>query len=135
MSKKNVPTARSVTVACRGIRGATTAEANTAAAIGKATKELLRELVKANDLKPDQIAAAIFSTTHDLNAAFPATTARLMGWTHVALMSTNEMDVPEALKRCIRVLLLVNTDKKQDEVQFVYLKEAVALRNQSAATS
>ena len=124
-----------MTVACRGIRGATTAEANTAEAIGKATTELLRELIKANDLKPDQIAAAIFSTTHDLNAAFPATTARLMGWTHVALMGTNEIDVPNALKKCIRVLLLVNTEKRQDEVQFVYLKEAVVLRTQGVPTA
>src|SRR5262245_4077508 len=124
-----------MTVACRGIRGATTAEANTADAISKATKELLDALVKANDIKAEQVAAAIFSTTHDLNAAFPATTARLMGWTHVALMSTNEMDVPGALGHCIRVLLLVNTEKTQEEVQFVYLKEAVSLRSRGVAAS
>ncbi|MSP78759.1 MAG: chorismate mutase [Dehalococcoidia bacterium] len=125
-----------MTLACRGIRGATTAEANTRDAIAKATQELLEELIKANDIRPENVAAAIFSTTRDLTAAYPATTARVhFGWTHVAFMSTHEQEVPDDLKHCIRVLVLVNTEKKQEEVRFVYLKEAVALRNRGVTTS
>ncbi|MSQ22344.1 MAG: chorismate mutase [Dehalococcoidia bacterium] len=117
-----------MTFMCRGIRGATTARANTKEAILEATREMLEQLVKANGLQNDSIAAAIFSTTRDLNAEFPAVAARLMGWTGVALLDTHEMDVPDALPSCIRALILVNTDKQAHELVNVYLRGAVNLR-------
>lgn len=113
----------------RGIRGATTADANTRDAILSATREMLERLVEANQLDPDNVAAAWFTTTPDLNAEFPAVEARRMGWTHVALMCGHEMSVPDGLPRCIRVLVLVNTDKKPQELVNVYLKEAKNLRS------
>ncbi|MSQ13244.1 MAG: chorismate mutase [Dehalococcoidia bacterium] len=116
-------------VVCRGLRGATTADANTKDAISSATRELLQELVKANGVSADQIAAAWLTTTRDLNAEFPATAARLMGWTSVAMLSGHEIDVPDATPMCIRVMLLVNTEKKAEELRFVYLKGATNLRN------
>lgn len=117
-----------MTLMCRGIRGATTARANTKEAILEATREMLEQLVKANGLQKDSIAAAIFSTTRDLNADFPAVAARLMGWTDVALLDTHEMDVPDGLPSCIRALILVNTDKQAHELVNVYLRGAVNLR-------
>ncbi len=114
---------------CRGIRGATTASENTEAAIAEATEEMLRALVEANGLDPEYIAAAWFTTTSDLNASWPATVARRrLGWTGVALMNSHEMDVPGGLSMCIRVMLLVNTEKRQDEIQNAYLRGAVNLR-------
>lgn len=118
-----------MTVVCRGLRGATTADANTKEAISAATRELLQEIVKANGVSADQIAAAWLTTTRDLNAEFPATAARLMGWTSVAMLSGHEMDVPGATPMCIRVMLLVNTEKKPEELRFVYLKGARNLRD------
>ena len=112
----------------RGLRGATTADLNTKEAIVEATHELLRELVKANEIEPDDIAAATFSTTSDLNAEFPTVAARQMGWTSVALMNGHEMAVPDAQPQCIRVLILLNTDKSPQELANVYLRGAVNLR-------
>jgi len=113
---------------CRGVRGATTADANTPEAILSATRELLQALVTANDLEPSDLASAIFTTTPDLNAAFPARAARDLGWTDVPLLCTHEMNVPGALPRCIRVLLHWNTDKAPSEVVHVYLRGATLLR-------
>ena len=116
---------------CRGIRGATTAGANTREAILKATREMLERLVEANQLEKESIAAAIFTTTRDLNAEFPAVAARQMGWTEVALLDSHEMDVPGALPSCIRALLLVNTEKQAHEIVNVYLRDAVNLRSRT----
>ena len=97
----------------RGLRGATTADNNTRDAILEATRELLEELVDANDVSADDIAAVTFSTTRDLDAEFPAVAARVnLGWTDVAMMCGHEMEVPGGQERCIRVMMLVNTDKK-----------------------
>lgn len=113
----------------RGIRGATTSTANTKEAILEATTEMLERLVEANELDKETIGAALFTTTRDLNADFPAVAARLLGWTEVALMCSHEMDVPDALPSCIRVMVLVNTDKQPGEIVNVYLRGAVNLRN------
>ena len=113
----------------RGIRGATTSTANTREAILEATTEMLERLVEANDLDKERIAAALFTTTRDLNADFPAVAARLLGWTEVALMCSHEMDVPGARPSCIRVMVLVNTYKQPGEIVNVYLRDAVNLRN------
>ena len=113
----------------RGVRGATTADANTKQSILHATTEMLTELVEANGIEVDDIAAAHFTTTQDLNAEFPAVAARLMGWEYVALMCGHEMAVPDAQPRCIRVMVLVNTNKSPGELRNVYLREAINLRD------
>jgi chorismate mutase len=113
---------------CRGIRGATTAKENTAEAILAATRELLELIVEANDLKTEDVASAIFTTTPDLATAFPARAAREMGWQDVALLDVQEMLVPGSLERCIRVLIHWNTRKSAAEIRHVYLKGAQALR-------
>jgi len=88
----------------------------------------LLALIEANAIRPDDVASVFFSTTQDLNAEFPAVAARDMGWSHAALMCAHEMYVPGSLPMCVRVLLHVNTAKTQDEVRFVYLRGATALR-------
>jgi len=120
-------------VYCRGIRGATTADENTAEAIVAATKELLERIVAANGLKIEDVASIIFTTTPDLNAQFPALAARQLGWHGAALLCAREIDVPGSLERCIRVLIHWNTDKGADEIVHVYLKEAKRLRPDRSA--
>lgn len=112
----------------RGIRGATTVERNTREAILEATTELLNEMVKANGIHPDDVASAIFTTSPDLNAEFPAVAARNCGWTHVALLCGHEMAVPGSLPMCLRILLHVNTDRSAKEIVHVYLRGARVLR-------
>jgi chorismate mutase len=116
------------TTRLRGIRGATTVDANTKDAVLEATTELLSEIVAANGLEAADVASAFFSATPDLTAEFPALAARHFGWSHVALMCFHEMYVPGSLPMCIRILVHVNTAKAQDEMRFVYLRGARALR-------
>ncbi len=112
----------------RGIRGATTTRDNTKEAILEATKELLDRIVEANSVDLDDIAATILTTTHDLDAEFPALAARQMGWNNVPLMCSNEMQVPDGLPRCVRILMLVNTEKAPQDIVHVYLGGATNLR-------
>jgi len=113
---------------CRGIRGATTVERNTAEDILEATRELFLTLVEANDLVPDDVASMIFTTTPDLNATFPAAAVREHGWSGVPLLNSHEMNVPGSLDRVIRVLVLYNTEKPADAIRHVYLRRARQLR-------
>ena len=113
----------------RGIRGATTAEQNTREAILAATCDLLAEMIRRNSVERDDIASAWFSTTRDLDAEFPAMAARdVFGWDNVALLCSHEMDVPGSLRRCLRILLHVNTQRRQDQIHHVYLRGATVLR-------
>ena len=113
---------------CRGIRGATVAEANTAASIHAATRQLLAELIDANQIQERDVAATYFTMTPDLNACFPAAAARQLGWNDTALMGAAEVAVPGSLARCIRVLILLNTDKEARELVNLYLNGTEVLR-------
>ena len=115
------------------MRGATTTVDLSAEAIEDATLEMVRELLSANEIDADDIAAVTFTTTPDLVSDFPARSARegLPGWEHVPLINTHEMSVPHGQKRCIRVLVLWNTDKSQQEIKHVYLREAHNLRQRA----
>lgn len=120
---------------CQGVRGAITVAANTPAAIREATHELLRALVEANQIVPEDIGGAFFTTTPDLTAEFPAVAARELGWDDVAILCGHEMNVPGALPMCLRVLLLWNTARAPQEIQHVYLREAQALRPDRAVNT
>ena len=113
---------------CRGIRGATTVKVDAADAIVAATRELLAGMVAANSVAVADLASAIFTVTPDLTAAFPARAARELGWQHVPLLDAQEVPVPGSLPRCIRVLLLWNTERSQEEIRHVYLRQAASLR-------
>ena len=112
----------------RGVRGATTVAANRVDLILLATRVLLSEMVSANDIATADLAAAWFTATADLDAAFPARAARELGWRDVPLMDAMEIPVPGSMPRCIRVLLLWNADSAQADVVHIYQGEAVALR-------
>lgn len=112
-----------------GLRGATTADANTPEAILAATEELLRELASANGVAEDDVGAVFFTTTADLDAEFPAKAARVrLGWTRTALMDGREIPVAGAADSVIRALMLIETDKRKEELRHVYLKGARNLR-------
>ncbi len=117
---------------CRGIRGATTVEENSREAILAGTRELLLQIIAANDLQVEDVGSALFTTTPDLTAEFPALAARELGWHDVALMCGHEMAVPGALGRCIRILIHWNTPKTQTEIAHVYIKGAEKLRPERA---
>src|SRR5690606_12656900 len=115
-------------IVCRGIRGATTAAANTAEDILEATQELVEVLIGLNDLNTEDIASAIFTTTPDLTAIFPATAARSFGWTEVPTVCSHEMAVPGALDKAVRVLVHVNPTKTASEIRPACLQGAKQLR-------
>lgn len=112
----------------RGIRGAITVERDENEAILAATERLLREIVKENAIDHEQIASALFTVTPDLTTAFPAAAARRMGWTLVPLLNFTEIDVAGGLARCVRVLIHLNTDLRQDQIVHVFLEGARTLR-------
>jgi chorismate mutase len=113
---------------CRGVRGATVANADTREEIHAATVELVRSMVEANGIDTGDLASAFFTTTPDLRAAFPAEAARLMGWEYVPMLGSVEMEKPGAPARCIRVMLHWNTTRSQREVQHIYLRGTESLR-------
>lgn len=119
----------------RGVRGATTVTQNNREEILHHTAELLNELVHANSIQTEDIGAVIFASTPDLPAAFPAAAARRLGWDSVPLFGTQEIDNPDSVPLCIRVLILWNTDLAQSAIRHIYLREAVRLRPDIAAAA
>lgn len=115
-------------MAVRGVRGAISVQENTAEAIVTATQKLLIAMQAKNGFAVEDIASCWLTTTSDLTAQFPAVAARKLGWTDVALMCGHEMDVPNSLPLCIRVMIHWNTDLKQKDIQPVYLEKASVLR-------
>src|SRR5262245_15604567 len=108
---------------CRGVRGATTVDNDTRDELLKATRQLLALMIRQNGIDPRDVTSAIFTTTPDLKAEFPALAARQLGWLDVPLLCTHEIDVPGSLRRCVRILIHWNTDKPQQEIVHVYVKD------------
>lgn len=119
---------RSRSLACRGVRGATTVSENSANAILQAAAELLQTIILRNEMEVDDIASIYFTTSHDLDATFPAIAARKLGFIHTALLCGQELPVPGSLPMCLRVLIHWNTTKLQKEIKNVYLHDAKTLR-------
>ena len=112
----------------RGIRGAITVNDNTIEDIMAGTRELLTVMMTENEIDKDEIVSIFFSVTHDLNATFPAKAARELGLLETPLLCLNELDVPDSLSKVIRILIHVNSLKKQSEMTHMYLKDAIKLR-------
>lgn len=113
----------------RGVRGATSVEADAPEQILAATRELLQEVLRANEITSfEEIASAVFTTSPDLTSTFPAEAARALGMTQVPLLCASEINVKGSLPRCIRVLLHINTERRQDQIVHVYLRDAKRLR-------
>lgn len=113
----------------RGIRGAINVESNTEEIIHKSVRLLLMNMIRTNKISPEDIGAAIFTMTKDLTATFPAAGARqLKGFSDVPLFDAQQLDVDGAMEKCLRILLLVDTEKKQSEIKHIYLGTARNLR-------
>ena len=110
------------------IRGAITVDRDEGELVLAATRELLAAIAERNGMRPQEIESAIFTLTPDLASQFPALAARQLGWTEAALLCTQEIPVPGALARGIRVLITVEFDEPRTDVAHVYLRDAVALR-------
>ena len=113
----------------RGIRGATTVTENNEKEMMEVTINVVKSMVAANNVRPESVSHIFFSVTADLNAGFPAKAIRqLPDWTHVPVMCMQEIDVPNSLEKCIRVMMVTNTDSKQQDIEHVFHNEAVKLR-------
>ncbi|MCK8827262.1 chorismate mutase [Natroniella acetigena] len=112
----------------RGVRGATTVKENTEQEVLEATRELLEEMLKLNEIKEEDIASIFLSMTSDLDQVFPAVAAREIGLTDTPLLCTQELEVKGALEKCIRILIHYNTIKSLTEINHIYLREAESLR-------
>jgi chorismate mutase len=121
-------------LAVRGIRGATTVDVDRPVDIVEATRELLQALITANDIRPEDVAGAWFTTTPDLRTEFPAVAARQLGWVDVPLICGHEMNVPSAnprsIPRCVRAMILINTERAQSDIKHIYLRGALAIKQE-----
>ncbi len=116
----------------RAIRGATTTEIDTPEAIHDAVQELLRAMLETNNIVIDSVVNVFFTSTSDLVSAFPATAARSVGFADVPLMCASEIAVPGSLPRCLRIMMVVSTERDRSEIRHVYLRQAVSLRDDLA---
>jgi chorismate mutase len=113
----------------RGIRGATTVTENDRSEMIEATEALVQEMIQANQVEAEDVAQILISVTEDIDAAFPAAAVRrIEGWSYVPVMCMREIPVPNSIRKCIRVMMTVNTSIDQDKINHIYLKEAIALR-------
>ena len=112
----------------RALRGATTVEADEPGAIVAATAALLRTMLERNEARPDDLISVVFTTTPDLVSEFPAAAARSIGISEVPLLCAQEIPVPDAVPRCIRVLMHLYTDRDYASLRHVYLGGARGLR-------
>lgn len=113
----------------RGIRGATTVTENAEELILEATKILIDEMIAENQIKPQEVSHVFISVTNDINAGFPAKALReIPGWAYVPVMCMKEIEVPGSLEKCIRVMMVVQTDIEQKEINHIFQNEAVLLR-------
>lgn len=113
----------------RGIRGATTVQLNNSEIILEETSKLILEMIEKNDMRAEKVSHVLISTTPDLNAVFPAKVIRdLDGWLHVPVMCMTEIDVPNALKKCVRIMVVIETNKSQQDIRHIFLNDAIKLR-------
>ena len=113
----------------RGIRGAITVENDTLQEIKEATVEMVTQILEKNSVDPKDIACVNFTMTSDLKCAYPAKFAReIDGFSDVPLLCYQELDIQNSLRKCIRVLVLINTENSQKEINHIYLRGAKVLR-------
>lgn len=113
----------------RGLRGATTCDADTPEDIREATQELLLAMMERNDLDHDDVVSVIFTTSTDLTSSFPATAARGVGFGDIPLLCASEIAVPGSMQKCVRVLMHVYSTRQRTEMRHVYLRNAQSLRD------
>lgn len=129
---KYVPEGYAYPMSVRAIRGATQVEANTAESITAATQELILEMLSANSLSPDDVISVLFTSTPDLDATFPAASARAVGFENTPLICSVEIDVAGALPRTVRVMAHVESELSKAAISHIYLHGAKSLRRDIA---
>ena len=116
----------------RAVRGATQVDENSSGAIDLATRELVMQVMESNSLTPDEVISMIFTMSPDLDAAFPAASARALGFEYVPLICAVEIAVPGSLPRTIRLMAHIQTERSAREISHIYLHGARALRSDIA---
>jgi chorismate mutase len=113
----------------RGVRGATTVAHNEAELIFTNTKLLVEEMIEKNNITPEIVSHVFISVTNDINAGFPARAVReIPSWSLVPVMCMKEIEVPNSLEKCIRIMMVIQTNKAQDEIKHIFQNDAVQLR-------
>ncbi|MEV6286302.1 chorismate mutase [Kribbella sp. NPDC051770] len=115
-------------MAVRAIRGATQLDADEREHLLERTAELVRAVLEANDLASEDLISILFTVTPDLSSEFPAVAGRQIGLTDVPLMCMQEIAVPHALPRVVRMMLHTESPRSREKIQHVYLHGATALR-------
>ena len=118
-----------IRMSTKGLRGATTLEADSRDEIIVKTKELLGAMIERNDIHKDDLVTIIFTATSDIHGAFPAAAAREMGFGDVPLICAQELEIVDSTPLCVRILALIDTEKKRSELRHVYLHGAKGLRD------
>ena len=116
----------------RAVRGATMLKDNSADEMKDATKELINEMMKRNNIQNQDLISIILTATPDLTCAFPAAAARDLGMGDVPLLCSVEMDVAGAPKKVVRVLMHCESDLNRKDIAHVYLRGAEILRQDLA---
>ncbi|MBC7561054.1 MAG: chorismate mutase [Dermatophilaceae bacterium] len=128
----DVTSAVDATSAVRAIRGAIQLEVDEREHVLSSTRELVSSVLETNCLTEDDVISIMFTATSDVHSEFPAVAARELGLGDVPLMCTQELDIVGAMPRVIRLMALVNTPLRRDEISHVYLRGATALRRDLA---
>ena len=115
--------------ALRGLRGATTVDADTEEQVTERVQELVAEMLARNDVAHDDLVSVIFTATDDIHSMFPAAAARGVGLGDVPLLCARELDITGSMKLCIRVLMHVESGKSRSELHHVYLRGTRSLRD------
>lgn len=115
-------------MATRALRGAITVDADEPEEVRQRTVDLISTIFDRNDLSPDDVISILFTATEDLRSIPPAVGARDIGLVDVPLLCAQEMSTDRGLKRCIRLLLHIETDRPKADLRHVFLREATQLR-------
>ena len=112
----------------RGVRGAIQVPENQRGTIIAAAEQLMKALIGENEIKKESVSAVFFTVTPELTAAFPAAVRSALGWDLVPFLCGLEIPVSGGLERVLRVLILFETDREQNEIRHQYLGGAASLR-------
>jgi chorismate mutase len=115
-------------MAVRALRGATTIDDDTPAQIRERMKALMAALFERNGLVNDDVVSVFVTATADIRSLHPATAAREFGLDDVAFLGAQEATIDATLPRCVRVLLLIETERAKAELRHVFLEGAAVLR-------
>ncbi|NAZ88120.1 chorismate mutase [Kineococcus indalonis] len=116
----------------RAVRGAVQVDVDEREVVLAATRELVSEVVRLNELSLDDFISVLFTCTSDLTSEFPAVAARELGMGDVPLMCARELEVAGSMPRVIRLMAHVETPLARAQVRHVYLRGAQALRRDIA---